>query len=62
MKFTGKYLCQGLFLNKVSDLQHAIYLKGDSDFLVNFAKFLRAAFYRTVSGTLKIYEQALFYS
>ena len=35
-KFTGKHLCQSLFLNKVAGLRPQ-----------NFAKFLRHVFYRT---------------
>ena len=37
VKLTGKQLCQSLFFNKVAGLR----LKRDSDFPVNFAKFLR---------------------
>ena len=37
-KFTGKYLCQGLFLNKVAGLRHWY-------FPVNFAKSLRTPFF-----------------
>ena len=37
VKFTGKYLCQGLFSNKVSGLWYRC-------FPVNFAKFLRTPF------------------
>ena len=36
-KFTGKYLCQRLFFNKVAGLRHRC-------FPVNFAKFLRTPF------------------
>ena len=36
-KFTGKHLCQSLFLNKVAGLWHRC-------FPVNFAKFLRTPF------------------
>ena len=36
-KFTGKHLCQSLFLNKVAGLRH-MYIP------VNFAKFLRTSF------------------
>ena len=37
VKFMGKYLCQGLFFNKVSGLWYRC-------FPVNFAKFLRTPF------------------
>ena len=43
-KFTGKYLCQTLFFNKVEGLRPAILLKKrlwHRCFPVNFAKFLR---------------------
>ena len=50
-KFTGKYLCQRLFFNKVVGLRPATLLKKilwHRCFPVNFAKFLRALFfYRT---------------
>ena len=36
-KFTGKYLCQSLFFNKVSGMRHRC-------FLLNFEKFLRTPF------------------
>ena len=38
VKFTGKHLCQSLFLNKVAGLRHRY-------FPVNFAKFLRTPFF-----------------
>ena len=43
-KFTGKHLCQSLFLNKVAGLTPATLLKKrlwHRCFPVNFAKFLR---------------------
>ena len=46
-KFTGKYLCQSLFFNKVTGLRHATLLKNrfwHRCFLMNFAKFLRTPF------------------
>ena len=48
-KFTGKHLCQILFLNKVAGLQHkaCIFIKKrlwHRYFHVNFAKFLRRHF------------------
>ena len=51
-KFTGKHLCQSLFLNKVAGLWHALrhatLLKKrlwHECFPVNFVKFLRTPFY-----------------
>ena len=52
-KFTGKHLCQSLFLNKVAGLRAATLLKKrlwHRCFSVNFAKFLRTPFYRTPLG------------
>ena len=49
-KFTGKYLCQSLFFNKVADLRPATLLKKrlwPRCFPVNFVKFLRNLFQRT---------------
>ena len=46
-RFTGKHLCQGLFLNKVAGLKPATLLKKrlwHRCFPVNFAKFLRTPF------------------
>ena len=46
-KFTGKYLCQSLFFNKLAGLRPAILLKKGlwhKCFSVNFAKFLRTSF------------------
>ena len=59
-KFSGKHLCQSLFLNKVAGLRPAISLKKDSDagkkkrlcfikkrlcFPVNFVRFLRTSLF-----------------
>ena len=44
-KFTGKRLCQSLFLNKVAGLRHGC-------FPVNFGKFLRTSFLQNTSGEL----------
>ena len=47
-KFTGKHLCQSLFLNKVAGLRPATLLKKRlwyKCFPVNFVKFLRTPFY-----------------
>ena len=46
-KFTGKHLCQSLFLNKVAGLRAATLLKKrlwHRHFPVNFAKFLKTPF------------------
>ena len=44
-KFTGKHLCQSLFLNKVAFLlKKRLWHRC---FSVNFAKFVRASFYKT---------------
>ena len=47
-QFTGKHLCQSLFLNKVAGLRPVTLLKKRlwySCFPVNFAKFLRTPFF-----------------
>ena len=47
-KFTRKYLCQSLYLNKVTGLRPATLLKRrlwNRCFPVNFAKFLRKPFF-----------------
>ena len=54
-KFTGKHLCQILFLNKVTGIRLATLLKRriwDSCVLVNFAKFLRTPFLQNTSRWL----------
>ena len=62
-KFTGKHLCQSLFLNKVAGLRKfnkaavavAVLLKKrlwHRCFPVNFAKFLRTLFLKNISGRL----------
>ena len=54
-KFTGKYLCQSLFFNKVAGLRPATLLKKrlwHRCFPVNFAKFLRTPFLQNTSGRL----------
>ena len=56
-KFTGKHLCQSLFLNKVAGLRSATLLKkwlGHKCFPVNFAKFLRTPFLQNTSGWLPL--------
>ena len=46
-KFTGKHLCQSLFVNKFTGLRAATLLKkklSHMHFPVNFAKFLRTPY------------------
>ena len=53
VKFTGKRLCQSLFLNKVADLSFQLYLKRDSGtsvFLRIFRNLSEQLFYRTPPG------------
>ena len=47
-KFTGKYLCQSLFFNKVAGLSATLLKKRlwHRCFPVNFVKFLRAPFFK----------------
>ena len=52
-KFTGKYLCQSLFFNKVAGLRLATLLKKrlwHRYFPVNFAKFLWTPFLQNICG------------
>ena len=52
-KFTGKRLCQSLFLNKVADLRLQIYSKRDSGtgvFLQMLQNFQEQLFYGTPLG------------
>ena len=52
-KFTGKKLCQSLFLNKIADLRLATSLKKrlwHKCFPVNFPKFLSTTFIQNTSG------------
>ena len=52
-KFTGKHLCQSLFLIKMQDWDLQLYLKRDSGlgvFLWNFRHFWEHLFYRTFLG------------
>ena len=54
-KFTGKYLCQSLFFNKVAGLRPATLLKKrlwHRCFPVNFAKFLGTPFLQNTSGQM----------
>ena len=62
-KFTGKYLCQSLFFNKVAGLRPATLLKNrlwHRCFPVNFAKFLRTPFLQNNSGRLLL-EDGVYY-
>ena len=55
IKFTGKYLCQSLFFNKVAGLRAVTLLKKrlwHRCFPVNSAKFLRTTFLQNTSGRL----------
>ena len=64
-KFTGKHLCQSLFLNKVAGLRPATLLKKrlwHRCFPVNFAKFLRTPFLQNTSGRLLLYVSQYFFS
>ena len=52
-KFTGQYLCQSLFFNKVAGLRPATLLKKSlwhRCFPLNFVKFLRTPFLQNTSG------------
>ena len=54
-KFTGKHLCQSIFLNKVAGLRPVTLIKKclwHRCFPVNFAKFLRTYFLQNTSGRL----------
>ena len=54
-KFTGKYLCQSLFFNKVAGLKPATFLKErlwHRYFPVNFKKFLITLFLQNIRGWL----------
>ena len=54
-KFTGKRLCQSLFLNKVVGLRPATLLKErlwHKGFSVNFAKFLRTPFLQNTTASV----------
>ena len=52
-KFTGKYLCQGLFFNEVAGVRPGTLLKKrlwHRCFPVNFVEFLRTPFFIETSG------------
>ena len=57
-KLTGKYMCQGLFFNKVAGLSPATLLKKRlwyRCFSVNFAKFLKTLFLHNTPGLLLLH-------
>ena len=61
-KFTGKYLCQNLFINKVTGLRPATLLKKrlwHRCFPVNFVKFLRTPFLQNTCGRQLLQEDLL---
>ena len=56
-KFTGKHLCQSLFLNEVAGFRPETLLKKrlwHRRFPVNFAKFLKTPFLKKTSGRVLI--------
>ena len=58
-RFTGKHLCQSVFLNQVAGLRPAISLKKrlwHRCFPMNFAKFLKTLFLQNTSGRLLLYS------
>ena len=55
VKFTGKHLCQGLFLNKVSGLRLKETLV-HAHFIVHFAKSLETSFSQNTSGRLLLFR------
>ena len=63
-KFTGKHLCQGLFVNKLADLRPATLLKKrlwHRCFSVNCVKGLRTPFLQKTSGPLLLKINPKFY-
>ena len=61
-KFTGKHLCQSLFLNKVAVLRPAALLKKRlwrRCFPVNFAKFLGTPFLQNQQKALEFFRKIL---
>ena len=61
-KFTGKHLCQSLFLNSCRTRLRAFIKKilWHSCFLVNFAKFLSTTFSQNTSGWLLLAVKDIF--
>ena len=62
-KFTGKHLCQSLFLNKVAGFSLWKERHWQRCFLVNFVKFLRTPFLENTSGwlLLSLWEDRTFH-
>ena len=61
-KFTGKLMCQSLFLNKVAGIRPATLIRKrlwHSCFPVNFAKYLRTPFLQNTPGRLLLVIAAL---
>ena len=61
-KFTGKQMCQSLFLNKVAGIRPATLIRKrlwHSCFPVNFAKYLRTPFLQNTPGRLLLVIAAL---
>ena len=60
VKFTGKYLCQSLFFNKVTGLRPTTLFKRrlwHRCFSVNFVKFLRTGFLQNIYGRLLLHRK-----
>ena len=63
-KFTGKHLCQGIFLNKVAGLTPITLLKKTlwhRCFPVNFENFIRKLFFTQHLRWLLLFEEQYFY-
>ena len=64
-KFTGKYLCQSLFFNKVTGVRPATFFQKrlwHGCFSVNFVKFLRTLFLQNTSGRLFLHSKIVYYT
>ena len=62
-RFAGKYLCQSLFFNKVTDLRPATLFKKrlwHRCFSVHFVKFLRIPFLQNTSGRLLLHRKIVY--
>ena len=62
-RFAGKYLCQSLFFNKVTDLRPATLFKKrlwHRCFSVHFVKFLRIPFLQNTSGRLLLHRKIIY--
>ena len=60
-KFTGKHLCQSLFLNKVADLNFIKKRLKHRWFPANFLKFLKTCFQQNTSGRLLLISGSEFH-